>query len=75
MTAATNANVDESNLYECLFEDQDYSMFDQTGDNLSDEEELVEEGEESEDEDAQEEPSLPMPERELDDESSSEEDI
>ena len=74
MTSTTNANVDESNLYECLFEDQDYSMFNQPNDNFSDEEEMVE-GEESEDEDAEEEPSLPMPERELDDESSSEEDI
>jgi len=37
-------------------------MYDQPDDNLCDEEEMVE-GEESEDEDAEEEPSLPMPER------------
>ncbi len=46
-------------------------MFDQPDNNLSDEEEMVE-GEESEDEDAEEEPTLPMPERELDNESSDE---
>ena len=46
-------------------------MFNQPDNNLSDEEEMVKE-EESEDDYAEEEPPLPMPERELDNESSDE---